>query len=383
VLLTGASVRAQSGVLPARLSDADFWKIVTTFSEAGGTFTTDNFTSNEAAVGQVATRLRTDGHTGGAFIGVGPEQNFTYIAAIEPRIAFIVDIRRQAAIQQLMFKALFELSATRAEFIERLFSLAAPSGAPLPPDAPIHDIWPHYLNATPDSGLSSRNLAAIRRHLTDTHNFVLSASDIASLEHVYRSFVQTGPLINYLTGMRAPSPILRSANFASLTMTVDSAGKAMSFLANDRNFALVRDMHTRNLIIPIVGDFGGTQALRAVGDYLRASGTTVSAFYVSNVEQYLFRPVDQVRIFYENVAALPLDSTSVLVRPGSAGSAGLSSAPFTPQSSDSAVRVFAQQLRAPAVLLTPPAALCGALKFLGAFRAGRVTVYEDAVTCVH
>jgi hypothetical protein len=166
-------------------------------------------------------------------------------------------------------------------------------------------------------------------------------------------------------------------------MTVDSAGKAMSFLANDRNFALVRDMHTRNLIIPIVGDFGGTQALRAVGDYLRASGTTVSAFYVSNVEQYLFRPVDQVRIFYENVAALPLDSTSVLVRPGSAGSAGLSSAPFTPQSSDSAVRVFAQQLRAPAVLLTPPAALCGALKFLGAFRAGRVTVYEDAVTCVH
>jgi hypothetical protein len=41
---------------------------------------------------------------------------------VKPKIAFIVDIRRQNLIEHLMYKALFELSADRAEFISRLLS---------------------------------------------------------------------------------------------------------------------------------------------------------------------------------------------------------------------------------------------------------------------
>jgi hypothetical protein len=56
------------------------------------------------------------------YLGVGPEQNFTYIVNLEPRLAVIFDIRRQNAMLHLMYKALFELSPSRAEFVSRLFS---------------------------------------------------------------------------------------------------------------------------------------------------------------------------------------------------------------------------------------------------------------------
>ena len=61
-------------------------------------------------------------------MGVGPEQNFTYIVATKPSMAFIVDVRRGNLDLQLMYKALFELSADRAEFVSRLFSQEASGG---------------------------------------------------------------------------------------------------------------------------------------------------------------------------------------------------------------------------------------------------------------
>ena len=59
-------------------------------------------------------------------MGVGPEQNLTYVAAFRPRIAFVVDIRRQNLLHHLWYKAVFELSPTRAEFLSRLFARALP-----------------------------------------------------------------------------------------------------------------------------------------------------------------------------------------------------------------------------------------------------------------
>src|SRR6266571_6827325 len=107
---------------PEGLTAAEFARLITDLSEEGGYFRSDNFTSNETSYLHVVDKLRELGTTGGAYIGVGPEQNFTYIAKVRPRIAFIVDIRRQAMIQHLMFKAIFELSDTRAQFLSRLFS---------------------------------------------------------------------------------------------------------------------------------------------------------------------------------------------------------------------------------------------------------------------
>src|SRR6266571_6298377 len=107
----GSPVRAAEDGLPAQLSDEAFWHLMTDFSEAGGFFRFDNFISNEALFQHVLGRLEETTKPGGVYLGVGPDQNFTYIVALRPRIAFIVDIRRQNMLEHLMYKALIELSA--------------------------------------------------------------------------------------------------------------------------------------------------------------------------------------------------------------------------------------------------------------------------------
>src|SRR5437762_12733537 len=120
-----ASVRAEK--LPGAISDQEFWRMVSDFSETGGVFQTE-FMSNEDSSQFVIPTLKQTTRRGGVYIGVGPEQNFTYIAAIQPRLAFVIDIRRDNMLEHLMYKALFELSADRAEFLSRLFSRKRPPG---------------------------------------------------------------------------------------------------------------------------------------------------------------------------------------------------------------------------------------------------------------
>ena len=116
--------------LPGRLSDSEFWNLVNEYSEPGGYFRSDNFVSNETAFQRVIPDLKRQIKPGGVYLGVGPDQNFTYVAALQPKLAFIIDIRRQNMLLHLMYKALFELSGTRSEFLSRLFARPAPAGLP-------------------------------------------------------------------------------------------------------------------------------------------------------------------------------------------------------------------------------------------------------------
>jgi hypothetical protein len=122
VVLFGAPASRARAPLPSELSDAEFWRIASTFSEEGGGFLSENFVSNELGYPYIMPSVIERVRPGGAYIGVGPEQNFTYIAAIRPGLAFVVDIRRQNMIEHLLYKAIFELSENRAEFLSRLFA---------------------------------------------------------------------------------------------------------------------------------------------------------------------------------------------------------------------------------------------------------------------
>lgn len=311
--LTPAASSAQRGDLarglPDRLGDSAFWALVTDLSEPGGYFRIeDNYTSNEMEIGELFTRLRDRGVNGDVFLGVGPEQNFTYIAAIRPRMAFIIDIRRQAVMQHLMYKAMFELAADRADFISLLFAKPRPEG--LDTLTPIQEIWAAYRMVRTDTAAAARNYGRVVQRLTREHRFVFDEQERAQLRAVFQAFVLHGPAI---TTRGAPGR--RGGDFVSLTgASVDSSGDPRSFLSSEENYRYVKSLHERNLIVPLSGDFAGPKTLRAIGTYVRARGTVVRAFYVSNVEQYLFG--DGVAgAFYANVATLPVDSASVFIRP--------------------------------------------------------------------
>jgi hypothetical protein len=304
-----ATVAGPAANLPARLSDRQFWTLVEQFSEPNGYFRSDNLVSNEDTFQFVIPELTGIVKPGGVYLGVGPDQNFTYIAALEPGMAFITDIRRGNLQEHLMYKALLELAPTRTEFLSRLFSRKAPDG--LGPDATVADLFEAYNRVRGSQDLYDTNFAAIKDLLITRHKFPLDDEDVAGIGYVYGSFFAAGPYLSYSTsgfGSRGRYP-----SYRDLQVATDASGVPRGYLASEGNYQTLRALEQKNLILPVVGNFAGPKALRAIGAWLRDRGATVTVFYLSNVEQYLF----QDRIWAEfarNVETLPLDGTSTFIR---------------------------------------------------------------------
>ena len=364
--LAGGAFLAGPGLNPwspeasgERIGDSAYWRMITDFSEPNGYFRSDNLLSNETTFQKVIPELQKRTPPGGVYIGVGPEQNFTYISALKPRIAFIVDIRRQNLLLHLMYKALFELSDDRAAFLSRLFS------RPRPPEATRamtpRAMFESFLDMRPDESLYQKNLDDIEDQLARVHGFNLFNNDRPGLTYIYRAFFVAGPELRYsfprqFGGRWFPS-------YADLMSETDDAGHNHAFLASEANYRTLREMHRNNLIVPLTGDFAGGKTLREVGQYLRDRGETVSFFYLSNVEQYLFQTEAWQR-FFGNVAALPLDERSTFIR-----AFFNMGARFPPPDMTGTVQS--------ATLLEPMA------EAVAAFRAGEVQTYGDVISRSH
>jgi hypothetical protein len=345
--------------IPQKLSDSVFWKLVTDFSESGGFFQSDNFVSNETTSQWVIPELQRGTKPGGVYLGVGPDQNFPYILALKPKVAFIFDIRRQNVLTHLMYKALIEQSNDRADFLARLFARPRPAGLDTATSADA--ILLAYQGVRPDTATMRSELASIVERLTRTHGFTLSVEDTAALGYVYRSFVTFGPDITYNSNQRMRAygrGVMPS--YAQIQLLADSSGMKRGYLASESTFRALREYENNNLIVPVVGDFAGPKAIRAVGAYLKDNHATVTAFYLSNVEQYLFNQSDDWRRFFNNVAALPLDSTSTFIRSSFMGG------PRLAQSYSSFMR--SQQL------------LASMMEQLRLFTEGKIQYYGDVIS---
>ena len=308
-----AQAVATAPTLPARITDEAFWKMVSDFSEPGGTFRSDNFVSNETTFQHVIPRLNTLAAPGGVYLGVGPDQNFTYVVALRPRIAFIIDIRRQNMLLHLLYKALMEMSDDRADFVSRLFSRPRPAGLDTSstPDA----LFQAFAATAPDSLLFRKNLAAVKDRLLNHNRFALSSDDLRAIEYVYTAFHGAGPDITYsFSSFPGGQFGRRMPTYGELMRETDGFGEHRSYLATEANFRVLRELQRNNLIVPLVGDFSGDKAIRAVGQYLKEQSATVTAFYLSNVEQYLFRQGDAWQRFFTNVGTLPVSSSSTFIR---------------------------------------------------------------------
>lgn len=293
--------------LPARISDADFWRMVTGFSEEDGYFPSDNLVSNELTFQWVIPRLQASWTPGHVYLGVGPDQNFTYLAALRPSLAFIVDIRKDNLRLQLLYKALIEMSPTRAGFLSRLLSRDTPAG--LAANAPVGELFAAFAGEKADEQRFADTLVAVRERLQVQHGFVLAPADLAHIEYVLTAFYFAGPHLTY--GNAGGSG--RYPTYRDLMTATDEAGKARGYLATEADYAVLRDMELRNLVIPVVGDFTGAKALQSVASYLKARNAVVGAIYTSNVEQYLFQYGTWPQ-YYKNVEALPVDGSSTFIR---------------------------------------------------------------------
>lgn len=301
--------RGQVGVV-LQASDSAFAALIERLSEPGGYFDTDNLISNETSYLHVLGALEKRGLDGGAYIGVGPDQNFSYIATLRPSIAFVIDIRRDNMLQHFMFKALFEHARNRIEYLATLV------GRPLPSDV---DDWGDrsitelvaYIDQVPTTEGSTAAAEDIVQSALDDFGVALSDDDRAIILRFHRSFIRAGLDLRFTSHNRAPQPYYPT--YRQLLLERDLSGEYGNYLVDEDRFQVLKRLEAENLIVPIVGDLGGSHALRAVGEYLRAQAESVSAFYTSNVEFYLMGQ-GSFDEFAANVASLPYSDQSVIIR---------------------------------------------------------------------
>jgi hypothetical protein len=277
-------------------------------SEEGGYFDTDNLISNERSYLHVLAPLRRMG--GGAYVGVGPDQSFSYLAAARPAIAFLIDIRRDNLLQHLLLRSLFALSSNRAEYLSRLHGRVLPENTRAWDDQTLAAILDRVDSLPADAAAvraTRREVAALVRALP----LPLSDADLATIERFHQEFVAQGPGLRFRTFGRAPQPYY--PNYRQLLLETDALGHQGSFLVNEKDFRWLKDLQARNLVVPVVGDLAGPHAIRAVAGWLAERGVGVSEYYTSNVEDYLWRGGDYPA-FVANVRAFPWTSDGVIIR---------------------------------------------------------------------
>jgi hypothetical protein len=301
------SVRARPA--PA-LSDSAFASLVTRISEPGGYFDSDNLISNESSYLHVLGAMRRLGVSGGGYVGVGPDQNFSYIAQVRPRIAFIIDIRRDNLLQHLWFKALFEMARNRAEYLALL------TGRPVPADLAswnrrsIDEIVQYIERSAPDPDQFETTRAIVRSKVRG-YGIPVTAAELETISRIQQAFFDAGLDLRFTSLGRSPRPYYPTLR--TLLLEHDLTGKQGSYLASEDAFQFVKSLEGRNLVVPVVGNLAGDHALREIGRVLAERGEKVSALYVSNVEFYLMRE-GTFDAFAATVRRLPYDARSVIIR---------------------------------------------------------------------
>ncbi|MFC1492795.1 hypothetical protein ACFL6O_02455, partial [candidate division KSB1 bacterium] len=298
----------------------EFTQIMNSLSEEGGYYRDDIWITNEQTYLDVIPALKDRNVKGGVYLGVAPSQNYTYIAAVKPELAFIIDIRKQNRMQHLVYKILFEISETRAEFFSYLFS--KPINPAWVPEisAGIDEIVAFFGNSASDSNMLVRSRDMTVEMLESKYGIDLDSNDIQQITAVFRVFHEYNLGITSNGGQRNQGRGgynrrggRRRPTYAEILTLVDPDGNQSNAFSSRENYIFLRNMHLENRIIPITGDFAGTKAIAAVAEFINQRKLTVSAFYTSNVEYYLFQNMVFDR-WAKNVKLLPIDENSVFIR---------------------------------------------------------------------
>src|SRR5215471_17272935 len=220
MLISARATPATALTLPSQISDVEFWRFVTEFSEPNGPYPYENYVGNEVMLQRVIPAAKKEIKPGGVYIGVGPEQNFTYALAFEAKMAFVVDIRRQNMLELLFYKVLFETADNRADFLSQLFSRKRPPN--LDAKTSVSALFAAYKAVQPDENYQQQNFKTIKSVLAK-HGFTLSNEDLQTIERVHAVFRRAGPSIDYTfeSTQLPPRPAIGFPSFERMMIATD------------------------------------------------------------------------------------------------------------------------------------------------------------------
>ena len=299
---TGTDVAAQP--------DSSFAALVAKLSEPGGYFDSDNLVSNELSYMHVLGAMRRLKVGGGAYIGVGPDQNYTYIARVRPKIAYMIDLRRDNMLQHLLYKALFDMSRNRTEYLALLFARPVPKELASWDRRGIDQIVTYMDSVLPRRALFDSVSVLVGKRAA-SYGIPLDARDLETIARIHGRFAASGLDLQY-ESLNRPSR-RNYPTYRDLILERDLDGNQANYFVSEDDFQFLKSLHAKNLIVPVVGNLAGNHALRAIGRDIAARGERVSVLYVSNVEFYLMRE-GAFEPFAESVKTLPRNERSVIIR---------------------------------------------------------------------
>ena len=309
-LVAAVALLGLRATLPAPQARTGFAGEIASLSEPGGYFDTDNLISNERSYLEVLPELEKRNVRGGAYVGVGPDQNFSYIAHVRPSLAFIVDIRRDNLLLHLLFKALFEQAHARIEYLALLFGRPVPADLSLWRQSSVAQLA-DYIKRTPVDATSVNDLRARLDRAVKGFGVPLTPDELTTIDRFHRRFIDQGLKLQFQSTGRPPQ--FYYPTYEELLLETDGNGRQGNYLASEEAFQFIKSLQERDRIIPVTGNLSGPSALIAIGRAMVQKGETLSAFYASNVEFYLEREGSYAR-FVSNLGRLPHTNRSVIIR---------------------------------------------------------------------
>ena len=287
-LVIGASIIPWSAEQPQAaagvpVSIEQFGRYIDDWSEPEGYFDSDNFISNETSYLHVIDDLHSRVRPGGIYLGVGPDQNFSYIVHTRPMLGIITDIRRQNMLEHLLFKALFAMASNRSDYLSLLVSRERLN---IKPGASLPDLLAAVRDSSTNETLFNKNFAAVKNTL-QKYRLKLSAEDLDKIKLVYETFWKEGLQLRFSSIGR--NNAAQYPTLAEMFLETSKSGKLENYLASEEQFQWLKKFEAENRLIPIVGDFAGTHALSAVAAFLGDPNfPTYTEEKVKGAQIYLF-----------------------------------------------------------------------------------------------
>ena len=188
--------------LPASLTDQEFWKLIARLLRAERLLPLRQPAVERDLASSTSSRSCCSRRSRAASTWASaPSRTSPTSPRTKPAMVFIVDVRRGNLDLQLMYKALFELSADRADFVSRLFSKKRPDGLDRDVDGRPRSSA-RSANVETNEALYKENLKAIDDQLVKKHGFALVADDLAGHRVRLPRVLSVRPAIQYSSTRR-------------------------------------------------------------------------------------------------------------------------------------------------------------------------------------